>query len=349
VAAAAADSDGPHRGPWGGSSHGPHRDDAGTASGEWFAAYTDYLRRASDQSADTVALYQEVTDRVLRGELSPTVTQDLMNSFLRERGTTYSAQVGDLLTRFFTEMVRINATFATELGRTILPEAAGLRVPNLAFDSTDPAAWYEQVTDFGRQLGESIGSVYQALINRAASGRLDRDKLEEATTGYVQRRLPELLAELGKLYFELLNGLTDVRIRAEREYLRGLLDRTGGPNGDGPFELSLRAPLGETATAALSIENTREHTARVRCRLGELRRADGVGPAFVPEVSYGEDGVELAPGQGATLTIGVRLDEHQFAPGALYVGTLEITGHGDPRLEVPLRIMATEPATTSEP
>jgi hypothetical protein len=333
VAAAAAEPEG---GPGG---------DSTAAAGEWFAAYTAYLKRAADQSSETIALYQEVTDRVVRGDLAPTATQDMLNSFVQARGTVYSEQVGELLLRFFTEMVRISTTFANELGQEVLPgAAAAAHIPRLSFDTGDPAAWFAQLNEFAQRLGASIGAVYQSLIDRAAAGDLERGKLEDATAGYMQRRLPKLLAELSTLYFGLLNGLTDLRIRAEREYLRGVLESSGATNGAAPFELSLRAPLGETATASVSIENTREDTARIRCLVRDIRRADGVGPALAPDLNFEQDELTLAPGEQATLGIRLALEPGKFEAGVRYVGTLEITGHGDPRLEVPLRIEPLEPS-----
>jgi hypothetical protein len=81
----------------------------------------------------------------------------------------------------------------------------------------------------------------------------------------------------------------------------------------------------------------------------DVRRADGVGPAFAPDVSFAPAALELAPGEEASVALTLRLDERNYAPNALYVGTLQITGSGDPRLEVPLRIMANEPVTTTAP
>jgi hypothetical protein len=318
--------------------------DSAAATAEWYAAYTASLKRATEQSLETIGLYQEVTDLVVRGDLAPTATQAMLNSFLQARGTAYSQQLGQLLLRFFTDMVRISTAFSNELGQTILPEAAGAHIPFLSFDGNDPAAWFGQLNDFGQRLAASIGGVYQALIDRAASGDLERGTLEDATAGYVQRRLPKLLTELSTLYFQLLDSLADLRNRAEREYLRGVLESSGGANGAPPFELALRAPLGDTATASVSIENTREDTARIRCLVRDIRRADGVGPAFAVDVNFGQDGLTLTPGEEGMLEISLRLDEEKFEVGVFYVGTLEISGHGDPRLEVPLRIEALEPS-----
>ena len=89
--------------PGGGSRGGP----SGAVVTEWLTAYADYLRRAAEQSANTIDLYQQITDCMVRGELAPTATQDMLGSFVQARGTAYSDRLAQLNMRFFSEMVRI--------------------------------------------------------------------------------------------------------------------------------------------------------------------------------------------------------------------------------------------------
>ena len=72
---------------------------------EWLTAYADYLRRAAEQSANTLDLYQQITDCMVRGELAPTATQDLLGSFVQARGTAYSDRLAQLNMRFFRGLV----------------------------------------------------------------------------------------------------------------------------------------------------------------------------------------------------------------------------------------------------
>lgn len=336
MAAHAADSGGPSRG---GAS--------GAVVTEWLKAYTDYLRRTAEQSANTFDLYQQVTDSVARGDLAPTATQDMLSAFVQARGTEYSDELAQLNMRFFSEMVRIGTAYAHELGHALVPEAP---VPPMAppFDVSDPAGWFQRVTDYSQQLSASIAAAYQAVVDRAAAGDLPASQIQEATSAYLQRRLPEYLSELGKLYFDLLNGLTELRVKSEQEFLSGVLERANGAGAAEAFELTLVGPLGGTATASLSITNGRDQRARIRCDLTDVRRADGVGPAFAPDVTIEPEGLELAPDEEGHLVVTLRLDEQNYEPDVLYVGTLQIAGHGEPRLEVPLRITATGPVATTE-
>jgi hypothetical protein len=313
---------------------------ASALAGEWFMAYTDYLKRASSQSTDTIELYQQLIDRIVKGELSAEESQNLLGAFVRNRGTAYTERLSQVLMRFFTEIVRISSSYGQELGQAVLPGASVPPVPPLSFNMADPTAWFQQLNDYSSRLSASIAASYQTVADRAAAGEVQPGELQEAAGLYVQRRLPQYLGELSQLYFELLNGLTDLRVHAEQEFLQVALARDDGDR----FELTLSAPVGSSASASISIANTRDQLARIRYRISDVRRADGVGPAFAPDVVFAPESMELAPGDEARLTIGLLLAGGQYQPDVPYVGILEITGHGDPRLEVPLRIEATQQA-----
>jgi hypothetical protein len=325
----------------------PRGGSSGAVVTEWLTAYTDYLRRTAEQSADTLDLYQQITDLIVRGELAPTATQDMLGSFVQARGSAYSDRLAQLNMRFFSEMVRIGTAYAHELGHALLPDAPVPPVPP-PFDASDPAGWFQQLGEYSQQLSTSVAGTYQMLVDRAAAGDLPAGQIQEATNAYLQRRLPEYLSELGRLYFELLHGLTELRVESEQEFLTGVLQRGNGAGGAQAFELTLAAPLGGTATASLSITNGRDERARIRCDATEVRRADGVGPAFVPDVSVEPDGLELAPEEEGRLVVKLRLDEGRYEPGVLYVGSLQIAGHGEPRLEVPLQITAAGPVASTD-
>lgn len=328
------------RGPAGGAP-------AGSLAVEWFTAYAEYLRRAAGQSASTIELYEEITDRIASGHLEPAASQELLTSFVQARGIAYSDEFAQLNIRFFRELVRIGTAYAYELAQALMPDTAAPSVSPPEFDPADPAGWFQQLSDYSQQVSGSVAATYQALVDRAASGEAAPSEVQQAVSGYLQRRLPVYLGELGKLYFDLLNGLTELRVRSEQEFLSGVLARSNG--GGESFELALTAALGETATASLSIANTHDEVAHVRCHVTEVRRADGVDPAFVPEVTFSPEPLEVPPGHEARLVLTLRLDEERYVPEVLYLATLQITGHGEPRLEVPLRITATQPQPVPVP
>ena len=141
--------------------------------------------------------------------------------------------------------------------------------------------------------------------------------------------------------FDVLNGLNDLRTGYEEEFLTEVLAAVEGHGQGEPFVLNLTAASGETASASLALSNTKDEPTVIRCRTSEVRRADGVDPAFAPKITITPESLNLQPGEEASVTLSLKLDEGDFAVGVVYVGTLQITSHGEPSFEVPLRINAT--------
>jgi len=320
----------------------------GGATAEWAAWFTQFLTRATGQSAKTLELYQQVLAAISRGELAPTALQDLLPGFLQVRGATYTNTLTELTTRFYAGLVEIGAAHSRELAELVVP---GGHVPDVAppgFESADPMQWVQRLTEYAGQLNARAMKIYQAHLNRVAAGETTPDQLQRAMSEYFERRLPEHLRQAGQLYFQLLADLNEIRSRYEEEYLRGVLASVRRPGGDDAFALTLVAPLGGVASASLSVANTNEERAHIRCRVTDVRRADGVGPAFTPATAIAPEQVELGPGEEVNLRVSVRLDAADYETNVLYVGELHVTGHGEPRLVVPLRITAQEAASPSE-
>jgi hypothetical protein len=85
----------------------------------------------------------------------------------------------------------------------------------------------------------------------------------------------------------------------------------------------------------------------------DVRRADGIGPAFEPDVTVSPERFVLEPGAEEILALTIRLSPGRFEPGPEYVGTLHVLSPGSTLVEVPLRIRATArpdpPAAGSDP
>lgn len=208
-------------------------------------------------------------------------------------------------------------------------------------DPSDANAWFRQLTDYSHSLSAHIATSYKAFLDRVAAGQVASDSLKDVASEYLERRFPEYLRQLGSLYFDLLSDLNDLRADGEQDFLSGTLETARRPDASAALALNLTGPSGGTASATLSIANTREQPTLIRCQFTHVRRVDGIGPAFSPKISVTPDQLELRPSEEASLTLALRLDEADYTPDMLYVGELHITGHGEPRLEIPLRIIAT--------
>ncbi len=150
---------------------------------------------------------------------------------------------------------------------------------------------------------------------------------------------------ISQLYFDLLNGLNDVRSDYEETYFHGLLARAEADNSDAAVTVALAGPAGTTAAASLSIMNTTGQRTRIGYQIVDVRRADGAGPSLVPAIAFAPETLELGPDEEGTLTISLRLDPEQYDSDALYIGAMYLTGGSDVPLEVKLRILVTAVAS----
>jgi hypothetical protein len=311
--------------------------------------YAQYLMRTASQSAKTSELYQKVMDGVARGALAPTVFQDILPGFVQARGADYAAKLADISTRFFSRMVEIDALYARDLMEQVLPGLSSAPVAPPQFDAADPIKWFQELSDYAGRLSTSALAAYQSLLEQVAAGQLAPNRLQEASSAYVEQRLPEHLRRLSGLYFDLLNGLNDLRGGYEEALLSAALASAREPNQDVPAALNLSGPLGGTTSASLLMTNTQEMPASIRCSVTDIRRADGVGPAFAPKITVAPEVLELRPGEEARVVLSLRLDEGNYEPDRLYIGAVHVARRGEPRVEVPLRITANAPEPAAPP
>ena len=278
---------------------------------------------------------------ISRGELAPTVLQDLLAAFAQARGKTYTDQLTELSMRFFSGLVQISTGYSQELVEIVMPGFSTPAASPPQLDPADPTKWFQQLTDYAGSMSAKAVRAYQSLFERVAAGDTGLNQVQQASSTFLERRLPQHMRHMGRLYFDLLNGLNDLRVAYEEEFLSGVLATANGPEKETPLVLNMVAPLGGSTSASLSLANTRTEPARIRCGVTEVRRADGVGRAFAPKITFAPEPLELAPGEEASLMVSLQVNESDYNPGTPYVGLLYVMGHGEPRLEVPIRITAT--------
>lgn len=293
-----------------------------SGSTDWSAAYAHYLLRAAQQTARTQSLSYLVLQRVSRGELSPATLRDALTAFAERRGGDYGTRVANASARFFSGLVQI---------------AVGARTPPPPpYDPADPYGWYQRLTAYAADLQQRSLDAYREQLERAARGDGSASVAEEYT-----RRAHEQVEALGRLYFELLETIGAIGAAGEEEFLRTVLANAPADR-DAPV-VELTAPLGASASAVVSLENTRTDPAVIRCLVTDVRRADGIGPSFVPKIVVDPDGLMLDPEQEGSVRLSLTLDAAIYTAGADYVGAVQVLRHGEPRLDLPLRIRAAAP------
>lgn len=195
----------------------------------------------------------------------------------------------------------------------------------------------EYTNSLTRVAEEFVNGVIDVMGGRSVSGPSEWTEPTE-TTGPPH----ELFARLTRLYFEVLTRFTDLQTTQIDDCLRALLDAAGV--GAGSSALALRAPLGGTAASSLIVENSGSEPLLVSCLATAVRRADGVGPAFVPAIALTPLEDTVGPGEELRVTTALSLDPGVYEPDVLYIGALRLMRQQSLHLEVPLHITATRSA-----
>ena len=260
----------------------------------WYAQYVARVRRAIASGPEICI--NEVSNAMAHGELAPTAMQDMLGAFYQARGSAYSERLAELTMRFFSRLVETAAAYSKEMTEAVMPGVpAAPPLPKL--DPSNANAWFRQITDYSHSLSTHIATSYKAFLDRVAAGQVQTDSLKRVASEYLERRFPEYLQQLGRLYFDLLSDLNDLRAAGEQDFLSGTL-ATGRSNAAVALALNLTGPAGSVASATLSIANTRAQPATIRYRFTDVRRADGIGPSLAPRFSVTPAQLDLAPVRG---------------------------------------------------
>lgn len=306
-------------------------------STDWSTSYSQYLARSAAISARTLNLYQLALERVSQGKLPTTIFQDHFPTFAAAHGAEFTNRFAEVGSRFLSDLVRLGASFSHQ------PQDAGMErgsVP-LRFDTSSPARWYEQIAEYAGQLNARAIKAYRAQLDRVAAGETTPSEVQQHTAEQMAQQLPGYMQLLTQLYFDLLNGLNDVRSAYEETYFRGLLATAKPDDSDGIVTLTLAGPSGATAAALLSVTNTTGQPTRIGHQIFDIRRVDGAGPSLVPAITFVPEALELGPDEEETLTVSLLLDPEQYDTDVWYTGALYLTGGSEVPLEVKLKILAT--------
>ncbi len=309
---------------------------------DWSTSYSQYLARSAALSARTLNLYQLALERVSQGKLPPTIFQDYFPTFALAHGSEFTNQFAELGSRFLSHLVRLGSSFSQQA-----PDVVGEERETVPprFDASNPARWYEQIAEYAGQLNARAIKAYRLQLDRVATGETTPSEVQQHTAEQVAQQLPGYMQLMTQIYFDLLNGLNDVRSAYEETYFRGILDTADPDGSDAPVTLTLAGPVGTTSAASLSVTNATRQRTRIGYQIVDVRRVDGAGPSIVPAIGFVPETLELDPDEEGTLAISLQLDPEKYDSDALYSGALLLTGASDVPLEVELRVLATAVAS----
>ncbi len=147
----------------------------------------------------------------------------------------------------------------------------------------------------------------------------------------------QTLGAAATAWFAMLDAVRSASLRTMNPALLTVL-RAARPIGYDGAVIELQGPIATHATAQLDIENTLDRPASLRCGCHEVRRSDGIGPAFTPELTVTPGQQTLGARAEGGIVLALWLDESQFDAQATYVGALKVESDGGTTRLIPLRI-----------
>jgi hypothetical protein len=310
------------------------------APSDWSNSYSQYLARSAAISSRTLHLYQLVMERISQGKLPATIFQDHFPTFAGIHGQEFANRFADIGSRFLTDLVRLGTQFSPRDSATHTT-GADQEIAPPQFDPANQGRWCEQLAEYAGQLNARALKAYRTQLDRVAAGQTTPSEVQQQTSNQMAEQLPGYMQMMTQLYFDLLNGLNDVRSDYEETYFRGLLVAAEDADEGSAITLTLAGPSGGTAAAGLSVTNTTGHRAQIGHQIIDVRRVDGAGPSLIPAIVFAPEKLELDPDEEGTITISLQLDPERYDTDVLYSGPLYLTGGSNVPLEVELRILAT--------
>lgn len=181
---------------------------------------------------------------------------------------------------------------------------------------------------------------YFADLVAVAEGTKQPNDFRRASSKQLNTTLANTLAGGARAWFEFLGALDEERGRFAEAYLIDVL-RRANPIGFHGDVVELSGPMNAHLTTTVTLDNTLTDRAVLHCGVSDVRRADGVGPAFIPALVFAPEEIIVEGADDAQLSISLWLDAAVYHTQSPYVGSLHISRDDAPRLDIPLRITPT--------
>jgi hypothetical protein len=300
------------------------------APGDLSARYQDYLERKIASIRATRQTYSDVLDRIASGDLDPRVLDRGLNWFWNAYGPDHAVAIAELVMRFLAQVVQLTCEQGRDLVEDLVP---GADPPGLAkppdVDVTDWMSWLTRLVEYA----DNEQSAQLAALRSALEQTADADA--DADTGTREPSAATMVTRLAALCFDVLAALDDVNAQLGKHYIDTVVP------DDGPQAIELSGASGEQVECRLVVSNDQADTATVQCTVTDVRREDGIGPAFEPATTISPPDLRLPPNGSALVTCSIRLTD-LFTAQATYVGELSVAVDTEPVLQMPVRIRVTD-------
>ncbi len=307
---------------------------------DWAVRYSEYVQKSTLRAARAAELNTTLLTRVAHGELTPANLEAGYASFLADNAAAYADDVAETTMRFLAGLIRSGTSYSHELVERIAPGEFAER-PGAApsFERGDWSAAFQRLTDYAAAENSAAAALLRALMEKVAAGSITPGDMHSLAEDFHGEHVPQTVEQLVTLFFELMTRLDETHADFGNRYLESVLARAAQTE-EADATLDLVAPSGQPGSVRFAVSNDEASPTTLRVVMTDVRRADGVGPAFVPDVSIRPERLTLAPGAEEAVSLTVRLDAVTFEPGLEYVATVHVLSPGETVLALPLRIRA---------
>jgi hypothetical protein len=310
---------------------------------QWGLRFQELAADAGQMYARVLRRYDEVLNRVARGELQPAEIQKQFQAYAQERAGTSTRELVEFAVGLLSGLLHVEARYREALLEGLLPPGAPIPPPPSPA-GIDITNWFQTLSTYAVEQGTRGMSRLQMLVERVASGDIPPSKVQDQGRRYLEQHAPEFLSEVMDLGLTFVERLQ----RSSTDFAEGLYDRVLGPD-TGPFPapepplcVDLRGPAGSVPSAAIVVENSRPDSAEVVCRGSDFAPRSG-GRPFQSGLEVTPARFRLAPGEQRDVSLRLPLDPSLFALGADYVASLRISGAGEHEKIVQLFARAERP------
>lgn len=315
---------------------------------EWGRRFQDLAAEAGQLSAWSLRRYQNLLERVSRGDLKPDDVQKQFRDYLQEQAGTSTREAVELSVGLLAGLLYAEARYREAMLDGLLPSTNTVPPPPSP-SGVDLTNWFQALATYAAEQSARGMARHQMLVEHVASGAVSSARVQEHTQQYLQTQAPAFLSEVMDLGLTFVGNLQ----RSSSTLAAGLYDRVLGPDNQSPSApeppiiLELRGPAGSVVSSTVVVENSRADTAVVTCRVSEFT-ARAFGRRFRAALDIEPARFTLAPGAQQDVSLGLTLDPSVFAADADYVATLQISGAGESDLIVQLMVRA-DPPPKEEP
>lgn len=285
------------------------------------AACAQYLLHSALDATQLLHRYQQLMGAVARRQISAAHAEENIAR------TAHSAAAAD-------ETERAVAAFVESFAQCCF-------VPNETAATTDVATKAAEL-DEGMDTRvimrhQHARDAYTAQIAALAEPTVSAGARRRALTRSHNASSNQLISDAAAQWFTVLSAISGAQSRALAPALLETL-RQIQPVGFDGHVVELAGDLSEQVSTSITVENERDTATAVQFTVSDVRRADGIGPAFAPPVTITPAHAFLDAREISTVAVSVALDAARFADCTSYVGALRVSHDDGAAVDIPLRI-----------